>query len=156
MDISVIIIVVGVIAAIYDIVKKQAKEADRRSRRQEERKTETKVTRNRTFVDKLETYIEETEKGTSRKRDSKDYKNYKRINEKRASSEGKQRVHKKEERHKVSIPKVEIKSNKEYDLDYEAFKVKPKVKKNPFEVTENPVVNAVIASEILGKPRCKK
>lgn len=35
-------------------------------------------------------------------------------------------------------------------------KPKNNKKKNPFELTKNPVTNAIIASEILGKPKCKK
>lgn len=154
MDISIIIIVVGIIAAIYDIVKKQAKEADRKAKRQRVN-TNNPEPKQRSFIDKLETYIERAEKEYSNKAKPQVYNKHKRTSETKVRTETKQEVYR-EERPKVNIPKVKTKPKMEYNLNSQGLEEKSKVKRNPFEVTKNPVANAVIASEILGKPKCKR
>ncbi|KMT22716.1 hypothetical protein [Clostridium cylindrosporum] len=63
-------------------------------------------------------------------------------------------------KNKRKKPKIEEVYAEVNDLDskksYENKESFPNEKKNPFALTDNPVTNAIIASEILGKPMCKR
>lgn len=156
MDISLVIIAIGVIVSVYDIIKKQAKEADRKERERRRRapnQTRTQPrpkSRQGSFLDRLEQYVEE--ESTKYEKPHKPKKN-KRVEEIKNSTQNTQQVYREERKPEVNrkdLPRVK------YNQEIKTIEKKKKDKKNPFEVTKNPVINAVIASEILGKPKCKR
>lgn len=157
MSIVSLLILIGIVTSIVSSFKESAKKADNKTR--EKRNASKGGILNKIPFEKLETYVSEDIVN--------EFKGYVGYQEKTKVDNSYNKNASGETLHKKSTRKKKKKVDKKVDKFYvnekntviNTINITPKKKrrrKNPFEFTENPVTNAIIASEILGKPKCKK
>lgn len=170
MDLISLLVLIGIIGSVYDKFKKASQDAE--NHKGDSREGHTQDTSKKSIFERLERlgdYIEEEI-----------------LKETKSSSQQKERTSQKPPRKKAKtvlntqevnseVRKKEVKKNKIEDrritpnINVNNISTKgsnsvipkeppqtPRAKKNPFELTDNPITNAIIASEILGKPKCRK
>lgn len=168
MDLISLLVIIGIIGSVYDKFKKASKDAE--NHKGDSREGHTQNTNKRSIFERLERlgdYIEEEilkeTKSSSQERERIPQKPPKKktkpvLNQQEIKSEVKKKETKKSkiEDRKIT-PNINVNSYSAKVQDSVIFKENPPIKrKNPFEITDNPIANAVIASEILGKPKCRK
>ncbi len=169
MDLISLLVLIGIIGSVYDKFKKASRDAE--SHKGNSREGQTQDTSKRSIFERLEKlgdYIEEEilkeTKSSSQQRERTPQKPPKKkakpvLNQQENSEVRKKEVKKNKIDDRRITPNINVNNISTKGSNSVIPKEKPQTpgtRKNPFELTDNPITNAIIASEILGKPKCRK
>ncbi|MEG0641694.1 MAG: hypothetical protein RR515_03765 [Clostridium sp.] len=151
MNFITILIIIGIVGSIVDSLKSAAKKADEEVvfNRQKESKITSLI--NKIPLDKVEKYMNEDLLNGIKGFRGKDTQLSNKANDSNINSGDNKPKIEKNKKSEYITPTVNIEIKK--PQFNETSKIK---KKNPFEITDNPIANAIIAAEIIGKPKCRR
>ncbi|MEF9934132.1 hypothetical protein [Clostridium sp.] len=141
MDFTLLVVIIGVVGYLYDMFSSAAKEGDKKARQYKEQQLSSLKVDEFDIMDSPPIHIDTEVKKKKKKK-----------------SKIKEAIDKPYNKEKVAYNEKVVKTlNYTIGNGYAEDDAPPKkrVKKNPFNYTKNPIANAVIASEILSKPKCK-
>ncbi|MEF9951455.1 MAG: hypothetical protein RR840_04285 [Clostridium sp.] len=143
MNFTVLLVIIGVVGYLYEAFNKAAKEGDKKARKYREENSHNVVGEEFEYMDSPPIHIE-TENKPKKKKKKKDKKNLDPVYSSKVDN-------------KFTPENIKVLN---YTIGQDVEKDdKPKVqrtKRSPFNYTKNPLTNAVIASEILSKPKCRR